>query len=77
MSDPTLSFRQRATRVSKQWPCYDYLAVRDTLRKVQREFGHTGQRWLFRGEDIPGGYRLHFWFADPYDATIFALKYLE
>jgi hypothetical protein len=47
------------------------------LRKVQREFGTHGSRWLFRGEDIPGGYRLHFWFADPYDATIFALKYLE
>jgi hypothetical protein len=79
MSDPTLSLRQRATRVSKQWPCYDYLAVRDTLRKVQREFGKPGvsQRWHFRGVDLYPGYRLDFYFADPHDAIIFGLKYLE
>lgn len=80
MSDPTPSF----TRVRKEWRPYNYSGVRDTLANTRKEFGFSNhRRWHFWGVDIlddhgsPMGYAIDFYFSNPHDAMIFALKYLE
>lgn len=75
MSDPTPPF----TRVRKIWEPYDHAKVKHTLTMTRREFGINKERWYFRGDSTKlwDRYTVDFYFANPHDATIFALKYLE
>ena len=80
MSDPTPSF----TCVCKEWRPYSYSGVRNTLENTHKEFGFINrQKWYFRARDILDdhgslvGYAIDFYFSNPHDAVIFALKYLE
>jgi hypothetical protein len=81
MSDPTPPF----TRVRRHWEVYDYDEVSRCLEKTRREFGqHSKQgRWYFKAEwpydvyDKKESCNMDFFFRDPHDAMIFALKYLS
>ena len=75
MSDPTPIF----TRVRRTWEPYTHAEVKRCLTQVRREFGIDKRRWYFRsdGSGLWSQYSVDFYFADPHDAVIFALKYLE
>jgi DUF971 family protein len=73
MSDPTLSF----TRIQRVWEPYVHAEVKQCLTQVRREFGMDKRRWQFRGDGGHSRYTVNFYFRDPHDAMIFALKYLS
>ena len=77
MSDPTHLFDQLPIRVV--FAPYDHDDVQSMLRQVVSEFGRPGDRWRYRvphlGQAEQNAWVLDFHFADPYDATIFGLKY--
>lgn len=58
---------------------YDHLTVRKFLHNVVKDFGKNNQRWTYRTsltpEVEPNVWILDFQFQDPYDATVFGLKY--
>ena len=75
MSDPTPSFRQ----VRREWTSYVHEEVHEVLAQTRREFGQPRRgRWHFRFcTTDKGGCWVDFFFHDPHDAMIFALKYLS
>ena len=77
MSDPTLSLYQPPIRVV--FAPYNHDDVQSMLRKVVADFGRPGDRWRYRspniGQSESNAWVLDFYFRDPYDATIFGLKY--
>jgi len=74
MSDPTPPF----TRVCRVWDPYIHREVKQCLQKTHREFGQPNQgRWYFRIDVDGHRCTVDFYFADPHDAMIFALKYLS
>ena len=75
MSDSTPSFS--VVRIT--FDPYSHDQVQELVRKVQREFGRDKSRWYYMSADIDDVEKnvwvLDFKFRDPYDATIFGLKY--
>lgn len=68
------------TTVTKRWPEYHHGTVENFHARVQREFGRLNQRWGFTIQPMPSPWSdfvVDYWFTDPHDATLFALKYLE
>lgn len=55
--------------------------VQSILRSVANEFGRGTGRWYWRYDDsvadLSNTWVLLFFFKDPYDASVFCLKYLE
>lgn len=59
---------------------YDHGTVQDMLRRVIQDFGRPGPKWQFRFRESEPGvptdvWHVDFYFTDPRDALIFALKY--
>jgi len=73
MLDPTPPF----TRVRRTWDPYNHAEVKKCLTQVRREFDIDKRRWYFCGSGDHNRYTIDFFFRDPHDALIFALKYLE
>lgn len=75
MSDPTPPF----TCVRRIWEPYVYQDVKGFLIQVRQEFGIDKNRWFFRSDYSPEAetFAVDFYFANPHDAVVFALKYLS
>lgn len=73
------------TTVRVNFDPYSHLEVRKFLSRVHQDFGKDKSRWYYRSPDISNEdlkestnvWSLDFVFRNPYDATIFSLKYLE
>ena len=67
------------TSVRVVFPNYSYDRTKELLTKTRRAFGQPGQKWFFvsSGNDdfATDEYVVEFHFLNPYDATVFALKY--
>jgi hypothetical protein len=77
MSDPAPSTHS----VRYEFVPYNYEQVHHLLREVTLDFGPPGsrRRWRFETAKTPdteqNAWILDFYFPDPHDAMIFALKY--
>jgi len=66
------------TLVQRRFAEYDPVAWMDLMACVNKEFGHSGKRWqwIMNNELSQGNaWVVDFYFEDPYDATMFQLKY--
>jgi hypothetical protein len=80
MSDPTQTIGTKPIRV--WFRPYNHDEVSHMLSQLYAEFGRPGRRWRYRSPDIglsqdDNVWVLDFYFAVPYDATMFSLKYLK
>ena len=70
------------TWVRKTWTHYSKDIVSDFNRRVQRDLGLLNRRWGFSIQPMDQYYEgaqpmvIDYWFENPHDATVFALKYL-
>ncbi len=64
------------TNVSLYFEQYQPTVVRTLLLQVQKQFGWHGDTWFFTFNDGHDNQStLNFFFQDPHDATLFALKF--
>lgn len=60
---------------------YAHSAVRELLDSVVKDFGKVKQRWKYSSvlpeNSEPNAWVVDFQFQDPYDATVFGLKYTK
>jgi hypothetical protein len=78
MSNPTPSFA--TVRIS--FDPYSHAQVQIFLKKVHQDFGRDKSRWYYRSPTLDMDTHVNTWtvdflFRDPYDATLFGLKYLK
>ena len=78
MSEPASSY----TTLRIHFDPYSHADVQDFLKKVYRDFGRDKSRWYYRSPELDmeehfNAWVLDFTFRDPYDATMFGLKYLR
>ena len=78
MSNPTPSFA--SVRIT--FDPYSHEQVQTFLKKVYQDFGRDKSRWYYRSpiqdiDTLVNTWTVDFLFRDPYDATLFGLKYLE
>lgn len=69
------------TTVTVKFIPYAHGDVQQYLRSVIATFGKTGERWYYRPSKFQpeddNCWSLDFKFRDPFDATLFGLKYLR
>ena len=69
------------TKVKRKFSPYTSTEVMRINALCNREFGRYGVRWGFSHADPDDAsidaWTLEYWFKDPNDALIFALKHLE
>jgi len=69
------------TIVTIKFDPYNHSEVQRYLRSVVATFGKSGERWYYRPSKFqpedPNCWTLEFKFRDPFDATLFGLKYLR
>lgn len=67
------------TWVRRTWTHYSKDTIADFHLRVQRDLGRLNRKWGFSikptGLNL-GSVDIDYWFEDPHDATVFALKYL-
>ena len=79
MSDST----QPSSIVRYEFVPYSYGEVKKLLENVRQDFGNPGhaRRWFFETAQTPdttsNAWIIDFHFRDPYDATLFGIKYLR
>ena len=61
---------------------YNHDQVQDFLKRVYQDFGRDKSRWYYRSptlelDELVNTWTVDFIFRDPYDATLFGLKYLK
>jgi hypothetical protein len=61
---------------------YNHEQVQTFLKQVSKDFGRDRSRWYYRSpildiETQVNTWTVDFLFRDPYDATLFGLKYLR
>lgn len=72
----------KCTWVRKTWTSYSKDIVSDFNLQVQRDLGRLNSTWGFSiqpmDQYLEGAQPMviDYWFEDPHDATVFALKYL-
>lgn len=79
MSVPTQTLSTKPIRV--WFRPYNHEDVQTLLQAVVKEFGRPGRRWRYRSPDLDeqetNVWCLDFTFANPHDAMVFSLKYLQ
>lgn len=66
------------TVVQRQYTEYDPVKWMELIKNVSKELGNTGKRWqwIMNNELSQGNaWVVDFYFENPYDATMFQLKY--
>lgn len=74
---------QQWTAVRMEFSPYSPTAVSQLLQSVHLEFGRDISRWYWKwtdtglAESIDNHWAVSFFFRDPHDAMLFALKYVK